>query len=253
MLSVFTVEGYGATETAAGATMTLIQDYTTGHVGPPIVCCDIKFKDVPEMNYINTPNQPQGEICIRGPHVFKHYYKNTQKYKECFDEDGFYLSGDIGVLTDDKAIKIVDRKSNIIKLSQGEFVSLESLEGKYLECDLLLMGWVYGDGLKSSLVSILVVNPDTFLPWARNISSSQMSIEELCNSDLVKTQVLSKLNEIASKYGLKKYEFIKAIHLEPQPFSPENGLITPTLKVKRKNLKQYYQLKLDELYKSIGQ
>lgn len=121
------VEGYGQTEGAAGGTIVHGEDMTTaGHVGGPVACVDIVLIDVPEMGYLHTdtqhrgiPCQGRGEVCLRGPNVFKGYYRDTQKTKETIDEEGWLHSGDIGLWTPQGALKIIDRKKNLFKLSQG--------------------------------------------------------------------------------------------------------------------------------------
>jgi len=127
MLGVPVVEGYGQTEACAAATLCHADDMTTvGHVGGPVAAVEIVLIDVPEMGYLHTdtthrgmPCQGRGEICVRGPPVFKGYYKDETKTKETIDEEGWLHSGDIGLWTPEGTLKIVDRKKNLFKLSQG--------------------------------------------------------------------------------------------------------------------------------------
>lgn len=121
------MEGYGQTENAACATICHPEDMmTAGHVGGPNPAVEIVLIDVPEMRYLHTdtdhkgqPCQGRGEICVRGPPVFKGYYKDEAKTKEAIDEEGWLHSGDIGLWTSQGTLQIVDRKKNIFKLSQG--------------------------------------------------------------------------------------------------------------------------------------
>lgn len=127
MLGVPVLEGYGQTEGAACATICHPDDMTTaGHVGAPNAACEIVLADVPEMGYLHTdtnhkgqPCQGRGEIWVRGPFVFKGYYKDPEKTRETVDEEGWLHSGDIGLWTSDGNLQIIDRKKNIFKLSQG--------------------------------------------------------------------------------------------------------------------------------------
>ena len=127
MLGIPVVEGYGQTEGAATATIGLLNDMSTvGHVGAPTSAVEIVLADVPEMGYLHTdtehrgqPCQGRGEIWIRGPNVFKGYYKDEEKTRETVDEEGWLHSGDIGLWNMEGNLQIIDRKKNIFKLSQG--------------------------------------------------------------------------------------------------------------------------------------
>jgi len=131
-LGVPVVEGYGQTEAAAATSVTHPDDMTTaGHVGSPNRSCEVVLVDVPEMGYLHSdtdhkgqPCQGRGEIWVRGPLVFKGYYKEPEKTREAVDEDGWLHSGDIGLWTTQGQLQIIDRKKNIFKLSQGGTLSV---------------------------------------------------------------------------------------------------------------------------------
>ncbi len=127
MLGVPVMEGYGQTEGTASATLSHPDDVASaGHVGGPVGGCEIKLVDVPEMGYSckdtshrGKPCRGRGEILVRGPVIFKGYYKDEEKTKETVDDEGWLHSGDIGLWTLEGAIQIIDRKKNIFKLAQG--------------------------------------------------------------------------------------------------------------------------------------
>lgn len=121
------VEGYGQTEGCGGSFVSKSEDPVTGHVGGCLPNIEFKLLDVPEMKYLSTDRDeqnrltPRGEILIRGLGVFAEYYHDDEKTKETLDKDGWLHSGDIGVVQPNGSLKIVDRRKNIFKLSQGEY------------------------------------------------------------------------------------------------------------------------------------
>ena len=107
------------------------------------------------MEYDTATQPPQGEVCIRGPNVFHGYFKDPQATREAFDDDGWLRSGDIGEWLPNGAMRIIDRRKNIFKLSQGEYVAPEKIENMYTG-GLVSQIFVYGDSLQSHLVSVVV-------------------------------------------------------------------------------------------------
>jgi long-chain acyl-CoA synthetase len=133
-------------------------DPETGHVGGVMTCCDIKLEDVPEMDYFTSSIAPQGEICFRGPNVFKGYFKQPEKTREVLDSEGWLDSGVIGELRPNGSIKIIDRKKNIFKLSQGENVAPEKIEYIYNQIPIIAQTFIHGDSMESNVVGIIVPN-----------------------------------------------------------------------------------------------
>lgn len=138
------LQGYGLTETCA-ASFVMLPDPRLAHtVGPPLTPTEFRLESVPELKYDATADPPKGEIVIRGPMVFAGYYKDEEKTKTEFDSDGFFHTGDIGMLTPEGCLKIIDRKKNIFKLAQGEYIAVEYLEGKFSRSESVEQIWVYG-------------------------------------------------------------------------------------------------------------
>jgi long-chain acyl-CoA synthetase len=149
------IEAYGTTECGACCTMTAVGDLTPGHVGGCISCNMIKLISVPEMQYDTDSQPPQGEVCIRGHNVFHGYFKDPQATSEAFDGGGWLRSGDVGEWLPNGTLKIIDRRKNIFKLSQGEYVAPEKVENVYTG-GLVSQIFVYGDSLQSHLVAVVV-------------------------------------------------------------------------------------------------
>jgi long-chain acyl-CoA synthetase len=149
------IEAYGTTECGACCTITTMGDVTLGHVGGCICCNAVKLAGVPEMAYDTETRPPQGEVCIKGPNVFHGYFKDPEATREAFDGDGWLRSGDIGEWLPNGALRIIDRRKNIFKLSQGEYVAPEKVENVYIG-GLVSQIFVYGDSLQSHLVAVVV-------------------------------------------------------------------------------------------------
>lgn len=241
-------EAYGQTECTAGCTFTLPGDWTPGHVGVPLACNHVKLEDVPDMNYFSVNNE--GEICIKGTNVFKGYLKDPEKTEEALDKDGWLHTGDIGRWLPNGTLKIIDRKKNIFKLAQGEYIAPEKIENIYIRSRAVLQIFVHGESLRSSLVAVVVPDPEALPSFAAKIGVKG-SFEELCQNQVVKEAILEDLLKIGKESGLKSFEQVKSIFLHTEQFSIENGLLTPTLKAKRAELSKYFQSQINSLYENI--
>ncbi|PVU94756.1 hypothetical protein BB561_002287 [Smittium simulii] len=245
-------DGYGSTETAAVATSQTSDDPSSGNSGVPYVGMEIRLKDVPNMGYLSSdkPNS-RGEIMIRGPTVFKSYFKEPEKTNEVLSKDGWFATGDIGSFNQDGSLSVIDRKKSIFKLSQGEYVAPEKIENTLSKNNLVLQSFVHGYPIKSYLISIIVPDPVEFIPWAKGLPevNKNETLQELCKNYNVRTAFLSEINKFCRASSLNGFEIPKAIYLEDKPFDVEtNKLITPTFKLKRFDAAKYYKNTIDILY-----
>ncbi|KAM4750624.1 long-chain-fatty-acid--CoA ligase 1a isoform 2-T3 [Anableps anableps] len=241
-------EGYGQTECTAGCTISMPGDWSAGHVGPPLPCNAVKLVDVAEMNYLAANGE--GEVCVKGPNVFKGYLKDPERTAEAIDKDGWLHTGDIGKWLPNGILKIIDRKKHIFKLAQGEYIAPEKIETIYNRSDPVAQIFVHGDSLKACLVGIVVPDPD-FLPiWAKK-KGFEGSYLELCRNKDVKAAIMEDILKLGKEGGLKSFEQVRDIALHPEMFSVQNGLLTPTLKAKRNELRNHFREQIDELYAKI--
>lgn len=248
-LGAVVFEGYGQTECCGACSLTLSEDHSLGHVGGVLPSNQIKLESVPEMGYLAEENK--GEICLKGPNVFQGYYKNEEKTKETVDKDGWLHTGDIGQWTENYALKIIDRKKNIFKLSQGEYIAPEKIELIYDRCPLVGQVLVYGNSLKSNLVAIIIPDELTAIAWAKSNGLEDKTFIEVCQSKALNEEILKQLTSIGRDGGLRTFELAKKIHLSSELFSVENDLTTPTFKLKRHNIAKFYQLQIDEMYEGL--
>lgn len=163
------MEGYGLTESAAGTCVMDVADTITGHVGGPVESAKFRLKDLPEMSYMSTDKPyPRGECCMKGPCIFTGYYKRPDKTDECFDEEGWFLTGDVVQVYPNGSLKIIDRSKNIFKLSQGEYIAPEKIEGILGLSQAIAQCFVYGDSFKNSCVAVIVPEEEWVMKWAQS-------------------------------------------------------------------------------------
>ncbi|KAF0911615.1 hypothetical protein E2562_011232 [Oryza meyeriana var. granulata] len=243
------LEGYGMTETSCIISTMDSDDRLIGHVGPPNPSCEIKLADVPEMNYTSEDQPyPRGEICARGPTIFCGYYKDEVQTREVIDEDGWLHTGDIGLWLPGGRLKIIDRKKNIFKLAQGEYIAPEKIENVYAKCKFIAQCFIYGDSLNSSLVAVVAVEPEVLKAWAASEGIQYEDLRQLCADPRARAAVLADMDSIGKEAQLRGFEFAKAVTLVAEPFTVENGLLTPTFKVKRPQAKAYFAKEITDMY-----
>ncbi|OWM85362.1 hypothetical protein CDL15_Pgr018986 [Punica granatum] len=247
------LEGYGMTETSCVISCMEESDNLSGHVGSPNPACEIKLVDVPEMNYFSDDQPyPRGEICVRGPIVFQGYYKDEVQTREVIDESSWLHTGDIGLWLPGGRLKIIDRKKNIFKLAQGEYIAPEKIENVYAKCKFISQCFVYGDSLNSCLVAIVAVDPDVLKEWAAYEGVQYEDLGQLCSDPRARGAVLADMDAVGSEAELRGFEFAKAVTLVPEPFAVENGLLTPTFKIKRPQAKAYFAKAISDMYAELS-
>ncbi|GAB4857552.1 Long chain acyl-CoA synthetase 4 [Ancistrocladus abbreviatus] len=247
----YVLQGYGLTETCAGTFVSLPNELQMlGTVGPPVPNVDVCLESVPEMGYDALASPPRGEICIRGKTLFSGYYKREDLTNEVLI-DGWFHTGDVGEWQPDGSLKIIDRKKNIFKLSQGEYVAVENLENIYGLVSALDSIWVYGNSFQSFLVAVVNPNQQALERWAEQHGVGG-DFNSLCENPKAKEYIIAELNKIGKDKKLKGFELIKAVHLDPVPFDMERDLLTPTYKKKRPQLLKYYQNVIDEMYRNAS-
>uniref|UniRef100_A0A0E0FR88 Long-chain-fatty-acid--CoA ligase n=1 Tax=Oryza nivara TaxID=4536 RepID=A0A0E0FR88_ORYNI len=246
------LQGYGLTETCAGSFVSLPNNMSMlGTVGPPVPYVEVHLESVPEMGYdALSKESPRGEICIRGDTLFSGYHKREDLTKEVL-VDGWFHTGDIGEWQSDGSMKIIDRKKNIFKLSQGEYVAVENLENIFGQAPGVDSIWVYGNSFESCLVAVVNPNKQALERWAES-NGVTGDFATMCEDPKAKEFILGELTKTGKEKKLKGFELIRAVHLEPVPFDMDRDLITPTYKKKRPQLLKYYQNVIDSMYKNMN-
>ncbi|XP_073658590.1 long-chain-fatty-acid--CoA ligase 6 isoform X5 [Tursiops truncatus] len=144
-------------------------------------------------------------------------------------------------------LKIIDRKKHIFKLAQGEYIAPEMIENIYIRSEPVAQMYVHGDSLKAFLVGIVVPDPEVMPSWAQK-RGIEGTYAELCTNKELRKAILEDMVRLGKESGLHSFEQVKAIHIHSDMFSVQNGLLTPTLKAKRPELREYFKKQIEELY-----
>eukprot|EP00917_Polyrhabdina_sp_WS-2016_P001880 GHVP01003943.1.p1 GENE.GHVP01003943.1~~GHVP01003943.1.p1 ORF type:complete len:202 (+),score=47.20 GHVP01003943.1:144-749(+) len=200
------------------------------------------------MNYFVTSNPPVGELLLRGPSVTPGYFRNKQATEELFAEGNWMRTGDVVILIDNVGIKIVDRKKAIFKLSQGEYVAPEKIEQIYIKASLVSQIFVYGESLKSCLIAVVVPCEEQSGIWYKQ-QGKEFSYEVAAKDPEFRKALWNSMKEVEGE--LKGFEKVRDFVVALEAFSPENGFLTPTFKIRRQALKDAYGEKLSSIYSSI--
>eukprot|EP00727_Mastigamoeba_balamuthi_P007379 m51a1_g3261 putative long chain acyl- synthetase peroxisomal (650) ;mRNA; r:193248-195623 len=247
--------GYGMTETTAlgiHAELEKSRDIFQNAMSP-FYNTEAKLISVPSMNYLTTDNPPRGELCIRGPTMMKGYLNDPIKTAEVLDKDGWIHTGDIAVMVGERSFRIIDRVKDLFKLSQGEYVSGELIEGILCKSPAILQAFVHGDSERNFPVAVVVPNPDWLVPWAKSHSLGSSNLPALCSNATVNAAVMEEVTRVSKEGRLKGYEMVKAVHLHPIAFDVTNDMLTPSLKLKRHVLRNVFAHQITAMYESLKQ
>ena len=228
---VLVLEGYGATETSAVATINRPDDFKFGTVGKPLPGSEVKI------------GEEDGEILIRGPHVFQGYHGMEEETKEDLDEEGWYHTGDIGELDDDNFLSITGRKKDIIVTSSGKNIASGYIENKIAASRWVSHAVVYGDD-KPYLVALVTLDQEERDALLEEAGSSDG--DGIANDESVRKEVQKAID--AANEDLAQVEQIKRFTIVDRELSQEEGEITPTMKVKRNVVYENYESEFEGLY-----
>ncbi|OQV25541.1 Long-chain-fatty-acid--CoA ligase 5, partial [Hypsibius exemplaris] len=250
-LGCYIYEVYGQTETAGILTGTFGGDCLAGHVGAPAGGADqggieIKLIDVPDLGYF--AKDGKGEICARGAHLMEGYYGMPEETAKVLDQDGFVHTGDVGQWIEGGRLKVIDRKKHIFKLSQGEYLAPEKLETELLTSPLVNQIFIDGNSLHPFTVALVYPNYDLLQP----VQNGGGDVPDKLTAAEVEKTLLAEFKVVGKSRYLKSYEIPKKIYILPEPFSSENGFMTPTQKVKRETVRMAFKKQLTDMYKGVS-
>ncbi len=232
VVGIVVLEGYGLTETSAPATVNTPKDFKLGTVGKPLPNVTLKIAS-------------DGEILIKGPTIFSGYYKNETATKDTFN-DGWFCTGDIGVIDEDGFLTITDRKKDIIVNSAGKNIAPQNIENMLKTSDYISNVVVIGDKRKY-LSAIVTLDHEAIFSFAKeNGINTDGGMDELIKDPKIIKLIEDEIEEKTAEFA--DYEQVRKFTILLKDFTIESGEITPTLKVKRKVVNQKYKQLIDLMY-----
>jgi len=226
------LEGYGLTETTAGATLNLTSAHRVGSVGKPIPGTTIKIAE-------------DGEVLIKGPIVMQGYWQNDAANKEVFDSNGYFKSGDLGKIDEEGYLSIVGRKKELIVTAGGKNVAPAVLEDRLRSHPLISQCMVVGDN-KPFIAALITIDPDAIKPWAVANKKEGASISELAKDPTLQAVIQTAVDE--TNKAVSRAESIRKFVILPVDFTIAGGHLTAKLSVKRHVVSQQFAREIDELF-----
>jgi fatty acid CoA ligase FadD9 len=230
-LDVHVADGYGLTEIGIVTRDNVI-------IRPPVI--DYKLVDVPELGYFLTDKpHPRGELLVKSETAMAGYYKRPEVSMSVFDEDGYYRTGDVMAEIEPDRLVYVDRRNNVLKLAQGEFVAIARLEAIYAGAPWARQIFVYGNSERASLLAVIVPTAEAIEHFAGDPDGLHSALAE-------------SLQQTARAAELQSYEVPIDFLIEHEPFTTANGLLSGVGKLLRPKLKDHYGSRLEHLYADIA-
>ena len=246
VFSNYFIQGYGLTESYSVGLAQQPGDISAGNCGAVTPCLEACLMDVPDMEYLHT-DQPhaRGELLLRGSSLFRGYYRDESETRKAILPDGWFRTGDVCSIDEMGRFTVIDRVKNVLKLAQGEYVSPERIENSYLaQSSWIAQAFVHGDSARDHLVAIFGINPDSFLLFTQKVlaaesgrttmtsfsssSIGQVTVHALMQDLRIRRAVLQELDRIGRENHFNGFERVRNCILLLDPFTIENGLLTPT-------------------------
>jgi fatty acid CoA ligase FadD9 len=222
-------DGYGTTEFGICMIDNRLQR-------PPIL--EYKLVDVPELGYFRTDKPyPRGEFVLKSSTMFPGYYRRPEVTATVFDEDGFYRTGDVMAEIGPDQLVYVDRRNNVQKLSQGEFVTVSTVESVFTASPLIRQIYVYGSSERAYLLAVIV--------------PAESALARVASPEELRPQLVEALQETATQAGLASYEIPRDFLIETEQFSMANGLLSDIRKLLRPRLRERYGELLEQRYAEL--
>ncbi|GAA1143253.1 AMP-dependent synthetase/ligase [Nocardioides aquiterrae] len=230
------MEGYGLTETSAGACLVRPDDLIFGKVGPPVPGTEVRIAE-------------DGEILVRGPSVMRGYHRQPEVTAEVLGPDGWLATGDVGELDAEGRLRITDRKKDLVKTSGGKYIAPQSIEMLFKAvCPLASQMVVHAEG-RNYATALITLDPEALAQWAAAHGVTETDYAKLTAVPAVRDYVQGSIDQVNAR--LNRWETIKDFRILDRDLTVEEGEVTPSLKVRRKVVETTYRPVLDEMYSDV--
>jgi long-chain acyl-CoA synthetase len=242
-------QGYGLTETCAGTTIQRYYDLQKENVGGLLSCCEVKLRDVEAGKHTDKPH-PRGEILVRGPSITQGYYKQPDKTKDAFLEDGWFATGDVGEFQPDGTLRIVGRTKALAKNANGEYIAMETLESIFVQNEVAVPNGVcvLVDSHAAYICALVLTDEGKAMKFAKSKGIAGEWPKILETKEFQKAGV-EALNQTAKAAGRKPFELLKSAKFLADEWTPENGILTAASKLRRSEVDKKYADDIKELFK----
>ena len=231
-LGIPILEIYGMSENTGPTTLSTRDSYRTGKAGRAMEGTELKI-------------EPDGEICMRGPHISPGYFKNPRATRETFDTAGWLHSGDIGEIDEQGFVSVTDRKKELIITSGGKNVAPQVIESRLRSIEIVDQAVVIGDRRKH-LVALLTLDPEALPRIATDLGSSARDLERATDCPTIRHHLEHEVERVNA--DLARFETIKRFAILPVELSVERGELTPTMKLRRRVIGERYARQIEQLY-----
>ncbi|KAL1961009.1 hypothetical protein VTO42DRAFT_4897 [Malbranchea cinnamomea] len=242
------INGYGLTETGGMGALNDPLAWTSDAHGDIPACVEEKLVDFPEAGYFTTNDPPQGELWIRGPVVVDGYYENEAETRAAFRDDGWFMTGDIAEFDQNGHVRIIDRKKNLVKTLNGEYIALEKLESIYLGCPVVANVCIHAAPDQRKPIAIIVPAEPALVRLANQHGIQGHGVDDLIHNDKVRSLVLQELQKTGVQAGLAAFEIVEGVVMDKDEWTPESGYVTASRKILRKKIVEKNKQGVDKAY-----
>ncbi|ORY83713.1 hypothetical protein BCR37DRAFT_356681 [Protomyces lactucae-debilis] len=244
--------GYGLTETCATSTILPPEGWTPGVAGAPLACLECKLVDVPDAGYLTSHKPPQGEVWLRGDSITAGYLNRDEENKEAY-EDGWFKTGDVGQWEPNGLLALIDRKKNLVKTLNGEYIALEKLESSYRTCALAANVCVVANDNHAKPIAVIFVNEVALKKFCdgKGLTGNHQDADDMVKDKKIRDAVYQEVVTAGKAGGLSGIELVGNVVLTDIEPTPQSKLVTSAQKLQRKPIQEKFKKEIEAAFNEI--